>query len=133
MQDKDRLQICWQAFSTENSLLQSYRMLFMMLEATLLASGFVLLEVFEGSWIIVPAIAGWIVAPIWSIACHAKGRDVDKWMKHIEGLRSILGRDWFDYLKSGAKLTGGRVARYLFNFVMPLLIVVLWIFIVVAA
>ncbi len=52
MENKDSLQICWQAFSMENSLLQSYRTLFMMVEATLLALGFVLLQVFNGAWVL---------------------------------------------------------------------------------
>ena len=133
MWDKDRLQICWQAFSVENSLLQSYRMLFMMTEAALLALGYVLLEVYEGAWILVPGIIGWIIALIWVVICAAKARDVDRWMNRIVELQAIVEKDWFDYLKPGAKLSGGRVARYLFNYIMPLLVAVLWIFIVLFA
>ena len=131
MKDEDKLQVCWQAFSMENSLLQSYRTLFMMAEAALLALGFVLLQVYEGAGILFPAIIGWIVALIWVIICEAKGKDVDRWMKRIVSLQSATGTAWFEYLKPGVKFSGGRIARYLFNYVIPLVIVVLWVVMVV--
>ena len=91
MEDKDRLQIAWQAFSMENSLLQSYRMLFTMVEAALFA--LVLLKVFEGTWIWAPAICGWLVAITWGIISHYKGKDVDRWRDRILGFQSIIEKD----------------------------------------
>ena len=140
MKDKDRLQICWQAFSMENSLLQSYRMLFMMVEAVLLALAYVLLVPLKGPLIWVAASLGWGIVAIWITICEAKGRDVDRWMKRIVGFQSIVekdwsivGKDWFDYLKLGVKLPGGRLARILFNWITPLSIAGLWILVVRAA
>lgn len=132
VQDKDKLQICWQAFSMENSLLQSYRMLFMTLETVLLALGFVLLELFEGRWIFIPAIAGWVVAFVWAWTCRAKGKDVDIWRDRILGLQSIVGQNWFEYLRPGFKLSGGSFARILFNYILPIFVTGLWILIVFA-
>lgn len=131
MKDKEKLQLCWQAFSMENSLLQSYRTLFMMVEAILLALGFVLLQAYGGAGILVPAIIGWIVAVIWVIMCEAKGKDVDRWMERIISLQPVTGTAWFEYLKPGVKLPGGRIARYLFNYAIPLVIVVLWVVMVI--
>ncbi len=131
MNDREKLQVCWQAFSMENSLLQSYRMLFLMLEAALLALGFVVFQI-GGAWILVPAVIGWIVALIWVIICEAKGKDVDRWMNRIVSLQSVTRTDWFEYLKPGVKFSGGRLARYLFNYAIPLVIVLLWVFIVMS-
>ena len=130
MTDGDKLQVCWQAFSMENSLLQSYRTHFMMVEAALLALGFVLLQVYRGTGILVPAIIGWIVAIIWIILCEAKGKDVDRWRDRIIGLQSATGTDWFEYLKSGFTLQGGRAARAFFNYAIPILIAALWVIMV---
>ena len=132
MNDGDKLQVCWQAFSMENSLLQSYRTLFMMVEAALLALGFVLLEVYEGTGILFLAVISWLVILIWVIICEAKGKDVDRWMNRIVSLQSVTGTDWFEYLKPGVKFSGGRLARYLFNYAIPLVIIVLWVFIVMS-
>ena len=70
MEDKDRLQICWQAFSMEHSLLQGYRMLFLMVEAALLALAYVLLvplvKVTKEFWMIwVAASRGWGIVIAW--------------------------------------------------------------------
>ncbi|GAI04089.1 unnamed protein product, partial [marine sediment metagenome] len=102
-------------------------------EAALLALGFLLLEVFKGAWILVPAIIGWVVAIVWILVCEAKGKDVDRWMKRVIGFQLMVGKDWFDYLKPGVKLSGGRVTRFLFNYMIPCLIAVLWIFVVHSA
>jgi hypothetical protein len=133
VEDKDRLQIAWQAFSMENSLLQSYRVLFMMVEAALLALGFMLLELYEGAWIWAPASSGFIVAVLWGIICHYKGKDVDEWRDRIINLKSAVGNDWFEYLKPGVKFPGGRIARWIFNYIIPGLVFLLWIFITVRA
>ena len=127
MNDKDKLQICWQAFSMENSLLQTYRVLFMMVEAALLALAYVL----KGPWVWVGAAFGWSVVGIWIRTCEAKGGDVDRWMEQIRGFQSVVGKGWFDYLKPGVKWSGGRIARILFNKVIPILIAVLWGLVVV--
>ncbi len=159
MKDKDRLQICWQAFSMENSLLQNYRMLFMMMEAALLAFAYA----FGDKSIAVPVIGwevpiiwigagfGWAVVGVWIRACEAKGKDVDRWMARIRGFQSLVEKDWpiacqgwFDYLEPvvpkrwflhpmlwlgslRALLSGGRVTRFMFNYVMPISIGVLWL------
>ncbi len=143
MEDKDKLQICWQAFSMENSLLQSYRMLFMMVEAALLALGFMLLDLNDGAWIWAPATIGFIVAIIWGVICHYKAKDVDHWRDWITNPKSVVGNNCFDYLKPEVpkswfkslkiQFKGGRVARWIFNYIMPGLVFLLWIFVVVRA
>jgi len=155
VEDKDRLQICWQAFSMENSLLQSYRMLFTMVEAALLALTYVLLvpaiKEPKQLWMIwVAAGFGWGVVIAWIMICKAKGKDVDRWTDRILGFQpkiekewSIIGKGWFDYLKPEVpkswfkhptlwfkflwvQFKGGRVARILFNWIIPLLMAGLW-------
>ena len=130
MRNKDRLQIAWQAFSMENSLLQSYRALFMMVEAALLGLGFVLVQFFNGAWILVLSIIGCIVIVIWILVCEFKKRDVDRCRNRIIELKSLAGEDWLKYLKRGFSPSGGNIARYIFNYVIPILIVGLWIFVV---
>jgi len=132
----------------ENSLLQSYRAQFMMVEAALLALGFVLFRADLDLGILFPAVVGWIVAAIWMIVCEAKKRDVDNWRNRIVRLQSVTRTNWFEYLKSQVepskrgfggrlfnylrtKLSGGVFARFLFNYVMPLVIATLWVFMVI--
>ena len=148
MKIEDKIRLSWQAFSMENSLLQSYRAQFMMVQAALLALGFVLLRVDLGLGVLFPAVVGWIVAVIWVIVCEAKKRDVDTWRDRIVSLQSATRTDWFEYLKSQVepskrasgsrlfnyirtKLSGGVFARYLFNYIMPLVITALWVFMVI--
>lgn len=130
MQDKDRLQIAWQAFSMENSLLQSYRALFMMVEAALLALGFVLIQYYKGAGILFPGIAGFITIVTWVLVCEAKKRDVDRCRDRIIELQSRVGEEWSNYLKRRFSLLGGNTARYIFNYVIPVLIAGLWIFLI---
>ncbi len=160
MEDKDRLQIAWQAFSMENSLLQGYRMLFMMVEAALLALAYALLVPLvrdtKEFWMIwVAAVVGWLVAIIWGVICHYKGKDVDRWRDRILGFQSItekdwsvVGKGWFDYPKPEVpknwfkhpslwfkslrvQFQGGAIARYIFNYIIPAVVVGLWILMVV--
>ena len=152
MEDKDRLQIAWQAFSMENSLLQSYRMLFLMVEAALLALAYVLriplIEEFKQFWMIwVAASLGWGIVIAWIMICEAKGKDVNKWRDRILGFQSItekdwsvVGKGWFDYLKPEVpkswfkslwvQFQGGRLARILFNYVIPIIMAGLWVIVV---
>ena len=138
MNDKDRLQVCWQAFSTENSLLQSYRALFMAVEAALFGFGYALFIHPGVRWMtLFPAIFAWAVVGMWIGTCKAKGGDVDRWMERIRGFQSIVkkdwsivGKGWFDYLKPGVKWSGGGIARILFNYVILISIAVVWGFVV---
>ena len=136
--NKEKVNIFLRAMSMENSLLQSYRALFLALEAALIAAGFALIRLSEGKSIVgvgiaglVIGIAGLVISVMWIIVCHAKGNDVDKWRDRLlevtkEG--DLLGH--FFYMKSGFSLAGGRVARYWFNLIMPILIIVLWIWVI---
>jgi len=159
VEDKDRLQIAWQAFSMENSLLQSYRMLFLMVEAALLALAYVLLVPLvkdtKEFWMIwVAASLGWGIVIAWIMMCEAKGRDVDRWRDRIVRLQpiienrwSVVGKGWFDYLKPEVpkswfkhlslwfkslwvQFQGGRLARILFNYVIPIIMAGLWVIVV---
>jgi hypothetical protein len=115
----------------ENNLLQSYRMLFMMVEATLLALAYALFQ--KGLRMLAPVVIGLLVVIAWVIVCKAKANDVDRWARIIITFKPIINENWFDYLEPKIKLPGGRIARLLFNYFIPILVVLLWIFILCSA
>lgn len=123
------------AMSMENSLLQSYRMLFIALETVLFAAVFALLQLQlqlpEGIGVLVIGVVGLVVGVMWIIVCHAKGRDVDKWRTRLleETSQGDL-QGYFSYMESGLDLAGGKLARYWFNWIMPILIMGLWVWII---
>ena len=128
----EKVNIYLNAMSMENSLLQSYRALFIAIEAALLASALVLPQFFGGDIIIskivnLVSVIGLVVGVMWIIVCCSKGEDVDKWGKQIKSETNTDLYNYFSYMWSGFGLTGGRVARWWFNVVMPLLIIALWI------
>lgn len=126
----EKINIFLTAMSMENSLLQSYRMLFLGLEAALIAARFALIRSDEGGDTLGIGVAGLVVGIIWVIVCHAKGNDVNRWRKHL--LDETGGGDlkgYFSYMKSGFSLAGGEVARCWFNWIMPILIIALWIWV----
>ena len=127
----DKVCIFLDAMSMENSLLQSYRMLFIAIETILFGAAFASIELLEEKvvlWII--GGFGLVVGFMWIIVCHAKGRDVDKWRNRLltETQRGNL-KGCFSYMESRLGLAGGKVARYWFNWIMPFLIIGLWIWI----
>ena len=127
---KEKINIFLRAMSMENSLLQSYRALFLGLEAALIAAGFALIRFPDGKGILGVGIAGLVVGVIWIIVCHAKGRDVDKWRgRLLDETKEGDLKGYFSYMKSGFSLTGGRLARCWFNWIMPILIIGLWIWV----
>ena len=136
--NKEKVNIFLRAMSMENSLLQSYRALFLALEAALIAAGFALIRLSEGKSIVgvgiaglVIGIAGLVISVMWIIVCHAKGNDVDKWRDRLlEVTKEGDIQGYFSYVKSGFSLAGGRVARYWFNWIMPVLIILLWIWVI---
>jgi len=125
----DKIRICLQGLTMENSLLQSYRVLFMAIEAALFALGFVLLQIYQskGLWWI--AILGWLVAILWGIMCYFKSKDIDRWRNRLLKVAGKVGlSEWFEYLKPGFKFAGGQIIRWVFNYLMPLLVIGLWVF-----
>jgi len=117
------------AMSMENSLLQSYRTLFLAIEAALFAANFALNQFSAEKFITGIEIAGLIIGFMWIIVCHAKGKDVDKWKTLL--LEETEKEDCFSYMESRFSLAGGKVARYWFNWIMPVLVILLWVYIMV--
>jgi len=125
---KEKVNIFLRAMSMENSLLQSYRALFLALEAALIAAAFALIRLYEEKCILGVGIARSVIGGMWIIVCHAKGNDVDKWRDCLlEVTKEGDLQGYFSYMESGFSLAGGRVARYWFNWIMPILIIALWI------
>ncbi len=125
---EEKVNIFLRAMSMENSLLQSYRALFLALEAALIAAAFALIRLYEEKGILGVGIAGLVIGVMWIIVCHAKGNDVDKWRDCLlEVTKEGDLQGYFSYMESGFSLAGGRVARYWFNWIMPILIIALWI------
>ena len=127
----EKVNIFLRAMSMENSLLQSYRALFLALEAALIAAAFTLIQLFEEKGIVGVGIAGLVIGVMWIIVCHAKGNDVDKWRNRLlEVTKEGDIQGYFSYMKSGFSLAGGRFVRYWFNWIMPILIILLWIWVI---
>lgn len=120
------------AMSMENSLLQSYRALFMAIEGALIASTITLIKLFEGSGIVWVGLAGLVIGIMWIIVCDAKGKDVDRWRNLLlKEAKKAHMYPYFSFMKSGFSLAGGRIARYWFNWIMPILIIVFFILLMV--
>ena len=123
--------VALRAMSMENSLLQSYRALFIGIEAVLLASAFALTKAEDNvgnilTWL---AVAGLVIGVFWIVVCESKAKDVDRWMKYLtKGAKEMR---FFSYMRKGCSLQGGRLARYWFNLVMPVSIMALWIWMIV--
>jgi len=127
---KEEVNIFLKVMSMENSLLQSYRTLFLALEAALIAAGFALIQLFGEKGMVWVGIAGLAVGVIWIVVCHAKGKDVDEWRgRLLQATQKGDLQGYFSYMESGFRLAGGRIARYWFNWIMPILIIGLWIWI----
>lgn len=132
MTPTEKLNIALRAMAMENSLLQSYRALFIGIEAALLASAFAFIKLKVWNVLLGVSIAGLIINGMWIATCVFKGKDVDKWMNYLrENSQGTDLQGQFDYMKSGITFEGGRIARHWFNEVMPGLIIALWTFFLV--
>ena len=118
--------IALRAMAMENSLLQSYRALFIGIETVLLASAFALsrpnMAMADKVWVV--GVIGLAFCAFWIFVCTAKGKDVDKWMKYLT--KEAMEKEFFSYMEAGFTSQGGRFARPFFNKLMPGLIIVLW-------
>lgn len=117
----------------ENSLLQSYRALFIAIEAALFAVAFGLIKLFvnKGGELVGLGLGGLVIGIMWIIVCHAKGKEVDGWRDQLTTAARQARVGCFSYLESGFGLRAGRVARYWFNWIMPILIIGIWIRVIV--
>ncbi len=125
--------IAVEAMSMENSLLQSYRTLFLGIEAGLLTVAFALLQfrvIHAMSTITILGVVGLVFCGCWIVVCRAKGADVDGWMRHLTEISAEKGH--FKYMKEGLGFQGGRFARHWFNEVMPSCVIGLWIWVLIA-
>ncbi len=124
--------IALRALAMENSLLQSYRALFIGIEAALLASAFALsrLDTAEKVWMV--GVAGLALCASWIVVCRAKGKDVDEWMKYLT--KEAEGKEFFSYMEASFTLQfqGGRFAHHWFNEAMPSLIIGLWVWMIIS-
>ena len=122
--------IALRAMAMENSLLQSYRALFIGIETVLLASAFALsrpnMAMAEKVWMI--EAAGLAFCAFWIVVCTAKARDVHQWMRYLT--EEAKEKQFFSYMKAGWSM---RIASYhWFNEWMPGLIILLWIWIIIS-
>lgn len=131
MKPEEKTNIFLQAMSMENSLLQSYRALFIAIEAALIAMAFGLSTLFDNKWIELVGLGGLVIGIMWIIVCHAKGKEVDGWRDQLTTAARQARVGCFSYLESGFGLGAGRVARCWFNWIMPILIMWIWICVIV--
>lgn len=126
---KEKINIFLRAMSMENSLLQSYRAMFIALAALLLAALIALTAHYDNRWLALIGIPGVSICVMWIILCIAKGKDVDHWRDSI--INACQGTEFealFSYLQpsSGFAREGGRLTRTWFNWLMPALLIALW-------
>jgi len=67
----------------ENSLLQSYRSVFLTLEAACIALAFASHQFFLSRGIVSLGFVGVGAAILWILVCYAKAQDVDRWRDHL--------------------------------------------------
>lgn len=119
-----------------DSVLQSYRMIFIGLEAILFGFALALMELDTGIWAQwIVAVAGIICGVSWILVCGHRGKLVWRWRaKLLTTVRGIeegrfLKRIWKIETKNGkmTKMTDVHfIARILFNWVLPIILIVGW-------
>ena len=119
----------------DDSLLQSYRLIFMALEAILF--GFAL-ALFKGHTIIVSCVAvvGIFCGILWICTCHHRGREVWAWRdKALSALANteigqFLAERWKGANRRGENMTFMHgLTRIVLNYLFPAIVIVIWILI----
>ena len=130
-----KISLYLKAMSMENSLLQSYRALFIAIETILFAFVFAIIKSPAPNLLIVLIGAiGLIICILWIIVCYAKSKDVDSWRDSLirESKNHNELEEKFEYLKKpGLSLAGGKFSRICFNYLIPSLMLIIWIGIII--
>jgi len=156
MQDKnyskrssEEIQFYLHCISSQDSLLQNYRMLFIAIEAVFFGLAYVLYQTGAQGLLKIPAIVGIILCGVWIFVCTHRGCIIDRLKEELK--RLYEGNDgnlkgWFDLsygeasseecLKKPGNLLRAFIGhsekwvpRVSFNFISPLFLIILWIFI----
>ncbi len=120
-------------------VLQSYRMIFIGLEAVLFGFAYALLQFNEGRWVEWIAAIGILFCVLWMLICWRRGMYVWDWRERL--LTEMQGTEADDFLRKWERGEGGwktlhfmrPVTRCMFNFVLPPVVVAIWIGLLVAA
>jgi len=121
----NEVQLYSQTISAQDSLLQSYRILFIAMETILFALAFALYDNQKGLlWL--PIICGLFFGVLWLIICNHRGCMIDKLKAETEQLVKCTNLErWF---KLAYKARGEKcVPRVTFNMLSPALAISLWI------
>ena len=143
------IQFYLHCISSQDSLLQNYRMLFIAIEAVFFGLAYVLDQNGSQELLKIPAIVGIILCFVWIFVCTHRGCMIDRLKKELkqlcEGNNENL-KGWFalsygkasseECLKKPKNLLHAFlgpsekwVPRVVFNFISPLFLIILWIFI----
>ena len=124
-----------QGYSTETQLLQTYRMIFLALQAILFAGAFAFSQfsqVYEMGKMYVVVITGVSGIGIfflfmWIIMCEERSDRAEEWRNEITNL-TTTGKSpeakFKGLCKRGRSL---NTIRFCFNFLMPLILIVAWV------
>lgn len=121
----NEVQLYLQSISAQDSLLQSYRILFIAMETILFALAFALHRNQNGL-LLLPIICGLVFGVLWVIICNHRGWMIDKLKAETEQLVKCTNLEsWF---KLAYKARGEKwVPRFAFNMLSPALAIGLWI------
>ena len=126
MEDSDVVQICQNAMAMENATVQSFRGLFLTVEAVALGVAAVLISV-KGLGILIVGITivGILITVPWYFQVRQRTRILDDWMEKIfDNTRGTQISGYFEiYKKTGVHR---RSIRLWFDIFAPVCVVILW-------
>lgn len=145
----DEIQFYLQCISSEDSLLQNYRMLFIAIEAVFFGLAYVLYQIGVEELLKMPAIVGIILCGVWIFVCTHRGCMIDRLKEELKQLREGNNENlkgWFELsygkasseecLKKSSNLLRAFIGpsekwvpRVVFNALSPLILIILWILI----
>ena len=143
--ERDQIQSYLQCISSEDSLLQSYRVLFIAIEAIIFGLAYVLYQTGNIKSLGIPAWTGIAFCAIWMIVCIHRACIIDRLKDELEQLLKGNCKDlkgWFNLAYGEAGITECKklknlirtfgmpaercIPRITFNFVAPAVIIILW-------
>lgn len=135
-QKAQRVEIFQQCLSMENSLLQSYRSLFLTFEVILLTLGVGLLAMGKEGYILIPVIIGLVFCfAFWPISSWGRGR-VDYWRDIIFGeVQGTYLEEIFEiYRPVNIWLIPSPASpRFWFDVVSPVIMGTIWVIVLLIA
>ncbi|MCK4736771.1 MAG: hypothetical protein KAT65_30225 [Methanophagales archaeon] len=145
----EEIQFYLHCISSQDSLLQNYRMLFIAIETVFFGLAYVLYQTGSREFIKIPAIIGIILCGVWIFVCTHRGCMIDRLKEELKQLcKGSNGNleGWFalsygkasseECLKNPINLLRAFIGpsekwvpRVVFNFLSPLILLILWILI----